>query len=149
MGWLDQIKASVTIPEVLSYYRIEQWGSRALCPIHVSDHQLSFSFNDEVYYCFNCGSKGSVLDLVAAIEQCDIYDAAAFLAVKYKIQASSLGDNKRLMERVERYKSIAQLEFEEANQAFQLFPLEEYRGFSKETIAKWGLQKTSEDDIYI
>lgn len=147
-NFLERVRQSVTIGEILATYGVEVWGNRAYCPIHGSDRQVSFSFNDEVYNCFQCGSKGSVLDLVAALENCDIYEAAALIATRYKIGTSEVGEAKKLLNRVEKYRSITESEFEEVS-GFDLTTLEDFRGFSKEAIKHFGLAKTNQDEVYI
>lgn len=83
--WVDfrAIKAQVTITQVLDHYGInwlrkEQDELVGRCPIHRGDGERTFhvSVDKNVFHCFSCKKRGNVLDLVAAIEECSIRDAA-------------------------------------------------------------------------
>jgi DNA primase len=85
------IKARVTINDVLSRYRIDlkrvnQTTQRGNCPLpsHTSKSKNTFYVNEakSVWYCHsdsckkNGRSGGNVIDFVAAMEPCSVYDAA-------------------------------------------------------------------------
>jgi DNA primase len=86
--WVDfkELKSAVPITAVLEHYGID-WmrpqGAKAAgelrgrCPIHAGDNPDSFSVNTKknIFQCFGCGAKGNVLDLVAAMEKCNMRDA--------------------------------------------------------------------------
>ena len=39
-------------------------NGRAACLLHGGDNPTAFSYTDEVWFCFACGSKGDKIDLV-------------------------------------------------------------------------------------
>jgi DNA primase len=85
INWLDfqSIKRGVTLESVLRHYRVELRRSgkdqyRGRCPIHRGDGKDAFHVNltRSVFHCFSCGVGGTVLDFVAAMEGCSLFDAA-------------------------------------------------------------------------
>ena len=88
VDWLDfkSIKREVKLESVLRHYRAELRRSgkdqyRGCCPIHRSEGREAFPVNlaRNVFHCFACGAGGTVLDLVAAMERCSLYEAAQTL----------------------------------------------------------------------
>jgi DNA primase len=83
-NWVDfkAIKQAVTIEQVLDHYglKLKRSGKelRGPCPIHKGEGTETFHANTEknAFHCFSCNAKGNVLDLVAAIENCSVRDAA-------------------------------------------------------------------------
>jgi DNA primase len=83
--WLDfkSIKSEVSLESVFRHYRVELRRSgkdqyRGRCPIHHGDGREAFhaNFARNVFHCFACGAGGNVMDFVAAIERCSVYEAA-------------------------------------------------------------------------
>jgi DNA primase len=77
------IKRGTTMESVLRHYQVElrQSGKdqyRGGCPIHRGDGCAAFHVNlaRNVFHCFACGAGGTVLDFVAAMEGCSLFDAA-------------------------------------------------------------------------
>ena len=58
---------------------------QGLCPLHEEDSASFTVYPDNHYYCFGCGRHGDVVDLLAALDQLSIKDAA------HKLSASSSG----------------------------------------------------------
>ena len=88
IDWLDfrSIKREVKLESVLRHYRVELRRSgkdqyRGRCPIHRGEGREAFHVNlaRNVFHCFACGAGGTVLDLVAAMERCSLYEAAQTL----------------------------------------------------------------------
>jgi DNA primase len=89
-NWIEfaTIKRAVPLAAVLEYYRIhelrrsgrDQWRGR--CPLHGGEGRETFHVNtaEQVFHCFSCGAGGSVLDLVAKIEGCGLWEAAQKLS---------------------------------------------------------------------
>ena len=73
---------------VLEHYRIGELKRsgknhlRGRCPLHRGEGRETFHADtaEQVFHCFSCGAGGSVLDLVAAIERCDLRQAAEKLS---------------------------------------------------------------------
>lgn len=85
INWLDfkSIKRTVTLESVLRHYQVKLRRSgkdqyRGCCPIHRGDGRDAFHVNlaRNVFHCFACGAGGTVLDFVAAMEGCSLFDAA-------------------------------------------------------------------------
>lgn len=84
--WVDfkEVKANVSIEQVLNYYGIpykEARGNKLLlaCPLHEGDNPRAFhvDLSKNVFKCFTgCKKGGNVLDLMMALEDLPIRDAA-------------------------------------------------------------------------
>jgi DNA primase len=77
------IKRSVTMESVLRRYQVQLRRSgkdqyRGCCPIHRGDGHNAFHVNSvrNIFHCFACGAGGTVLDFVAAMEGCSLFEAA-------------------------------------------------------------------------
>jgi DNA primase len=88
-SWIEfaAIKQAVPLLRVLEQYQVslrrsgkDQW--RGACPLHGGEGRDAFHVNTakQLFHCFSCGAGGTVLDLVAGLEQCDIPEAAQKLA---------------------------------------------------------------------
>jgi DNA primase len=96
--WVDfkQVKAAVSMEMVLAHYGVN-WlrksGAelRGKCPIHQGDSERAFhvNLNKGAFNCFSCKAHGNVLDLVAAIEQCTVRDAAIKLAKWFQVDSTA------------------------------------------------------------
>ena len=84
-NWLDfqSIKRGAPLESVLRHYRVPLRRSgkdqyRGCCPIHRGDGRDAFHVNlaQNVFHCFACGAGGAVLDFVAAMESCSLFEAA-------------------------------------------------------------------------
>ena len=56
----------------------------ALCPFH-NDRHPSLYVADDHYYCFACGERGDVIDLVSKLFQLSLYDAARKLMADFHL----------------------------------------------------------------
>ena len=77
------IKCSVAMESVLRHYQVQLRRSgkdqyRGCCPIHRGDGHNAFHVNSarNIFHCFACGAGGTVLDFVAAMEGCSLFEAA-------------------------------------------------------------------------
>jgi DNA primase len=96
-SWVEfaWIKQAVPLMAVLERYQIgglrrsgqEQWRGR--CPLHDGEGQDSFHVNtgQQLFHCFSCGAGGTVLDLMAALEQCGVREAAQKLVMEWGLVA--------------------------------------------------------------
>jgi DNA primase len=85
INWLDfkSIKRTVRLESVLRHYRVElrpsgKYQYRGCCPIHHGDGRDAFHVDlaRDVFHCFSCDAGGTVLDFVAAMEGCSLFEAA-------------------------------------------------------------------------
>lgn len=85
--WVDfsDVKQTVSMRMVLDHYGItglRKYGKgndlRGVCPVHKGENDRSFSVSLEknAFRCFSCKARGNQLDLVAALEDCSVRDAA-------------------------------------------------------------------------
>jgi DNA primase len=100
-GWVEfaSVKRAVPRMKVLEQYRVgglrrsgkDQWRGR--CPLHGGEGQDTFHINvaRQLFHCFSCGAGGTVLDLVAALEQCGVWEAAQKLAAGWNLPAMDAG----------------------------------------------------------
>ena len=79
---LARVKREASFALILDRYGIKALGDRAqrmaLCPFHAdTTPSCSIHLERNVFHCFGCNAKGSVLDFVAKMENLSIRDAAA------------------------------------------------------------------------
>jgi DNA primase len=94
-GWVEFafIKQTVPLLRLLEQYQItglrrsgkDQW--RGVCPLHGGEGRDAFHVNTarQLFHCFSCGAGGTVLDLVAALEHCELPEAAQRLAARWNV----------------------------------------------------------------
>lgn len=94
-SWVEfaSIKQTVPLLRVLEQYQVrglrrsgkDQW--RGVCPLHGGAGRDAFHVNTakQLFHCFSCGAGGTVLDLVAALEQCEVREAAQKLASRWNV----------------------------------------------------------------
>lgn len=97
-SWVEfaSIKQAVPLMKVLEQYRIaglRRSGKdlyRGRCPLHGGEGRDAFHVNTakQLFHCFSCGAGGSVLDLVAAIENCGLREAAQKVAAWWGVPGS-------------------------------------------------------------
>jgi DNA primase len=95
-GWVDfdAVKQAVSLEAVLRYYQVpglrkNRHQLQGCCPIHRGRREDSFraSLRQNVFHCFACQARGSVLDFVAGMERCSIRQAALRLQHWFDIGA--------------------------------------------------------------
>ena len=71
---IEKIK-EINIIDVAKSYGVQVIADKkCICPFH-ADINPSMIFNNNHFYCFGCGKKGSVIDFVMEKEKCNVYDA--------------------------------------------------------------------------
>jgi len=97
--WVDfsAVKRTVSLEIVLCHYRItglrrHRDQLQGCCPIHHGQRDDSFRVHltKNIFQCFACDAGGTVLDFVAAMEQCSIREAALRRQQWFGIGASGL-----------------------------------------------------------
>ena len=93
--WIEfaEVKRAVPLMRVLEQYRVgdlrrsgkDEWRGR--CPLHGGEGRDAFHVNTakQLFHCFGCGAGGTVLDLVAAMEQCGLREAALKLVTRWNL----------------------------------------------------------------
>ena len=81
----ETIKAAVPIKQAAEHYGLKANRSgMACCPFH-HDRHPSLKLNEDYFFCFGCGAKGDVIDLVARLFDLSGYEAAQRLVSDFGI----------------------------------------------------------------
>ena len=81
----ETIKAAISVKQAAEHYGLKAGrNSMACCPFH-SDRHPSLKLNEDYFFCFGCGAKGDVIDLVARMFDLNGYEAAQRLAADFGI----------------------------------------------------------------
>ena len=87
MDYAEKIKSMVTMPEMMEQYgfRLDKAGF-CKCPFH-SERSASFKAypGERGYYCFGCGTHGSVIDFVMLYFGLSFKDALAKINVDFSL----------------------------------------------------------------
>ncbi|HEU4470761.1 MAG TPA: DNA primase [Flavisolibacter sp.] len=151
---IQQIQARIDILDVVgSYVRLKRRGANylGLCPFH-NEKTPSFTVSPskEIFKCFGCGKSGNTISFLMEHDKLSYVEALRWLAARYNIEVEeteSSPEQKLQQQTAESLYIInqfaqqfyAQTLFEtEAGQDIGLSYLKE-RGFSEETIRKFGL----------
>jgi DNA primase len=147
----EEIKHSVKIGEVLRRYgypTFDRESYRIPCPIHRGrDANFSVSERDGLWNCFSvCGRGGSVIDLVAALDDITIPEAVKKLREDFQLTPIQAGAMvaREYKSKSERLVSFNKTESSEIETPELTWLEEGYRGFNARTISHWGLARTEE-----
>ena len=76
----ETIKAAISVKQAAEHYGLKvNRNGMACCPFH-NDRHPSLKLNEDYFFCFGCGAKGDVIDLVARLFNLSSYEAAQKLA---------------------------------------------------------------------
>ena len=85
MTMYETIKAAVPMRQAAEHYGLKtSRNGMACCPFH-HDRHPSMKLNEDYFFCFGCGAKGDVIDLVARLFDLSGYEAAQRLASDFGI----------------------------------------------------------------
>ena len=85
MNLFETVKARISVPEAARAYGLTVTRHcMTRCPFH-DDRHPSLKLNPDFYYCFGCGAKGDVIDLVARRFDLSLYEAARKIAEDFSI----------------------------------------------------------------
>ena len=85
MNLFENIKAAVTVRQAAEHYGLKvSRNNMVCCPFH-NDRHPSLKLNEDYFYCFGCGAKGDVIDLVARLFDLTSLQAAQKLAYDFGI----------------------------------------------------------------
>lgn len=143
----ERVKAHNDIREVLSSYGVlcpsNRDHFRVPCPVHVgADRNMSVDGRRGIFYCFVCGAKGTVIDLVAAMDGITVSEAAARLGeglIGVEVDKNAI-NGRKAMRQVEKWREFARATTGRVAIPFHLTDLQEgYRGLSRKAILHYGL----------
>ena len=81
----ETIKAAIGVKQAAEHYGLKvNRNGMACCPFH-HDRHPSMKLNEDYFFCFGCGAKGDVIDLVARLFDLSGYEAAQKLAADFGI----------------------------------------------------------------
>ena len=81
----ETIKAAISVKQAAEHYGLKAGrNGMACCPFH-NDRHPSLKLNEDYFFCFGCGAKGDVIDLVARLFDLSGYEAAQRLASDFGI----------------------------------------------------------------
>ena len=76
----ETIKVAISVKQAAEHYGLKvNRNGMACCPFH-NDRHPSMKLNEDYFFCFGCGAKGDVIDLVARLFNLSSYEAAQKLA---------------------------------------------------------------------
>ena len=79
----ETIKAAISVKQAAEHYGLKvSHNGMACCPFH-NDRHPSLKLNEDYFFCFGCGAKGDVIDLVARLFDLSSYEAAQKLALDF------------------------------------------------------------------
>ena len=85
MTMYENIKAAISVKQAAEHYGLKaSRNGMACCPFH-HDRHPSLKLNEDYFFCFGCGAKGDVIDLVARLFDLSGYEAAQKLAADFGI----------------------------------------------------------------
>jgi len=85
MTMYETIKAAIPVKQAAEHYGLKaSRNGMACCPFH-NDRHPSLKLNEDYFFCFGCGAKGDVIDLVARLFDLSGYEAAQRLAADFGI----------------------------------------------------------------
>ena len=86
MTMYETIKAAVPVKQAAEHYGLKvSRNGMACCPFH-HDRHPSLKLNEDYFFCFGCGAKGDVIDLVARLFDLSSYEAAQKMAADFGIR---------------------------------------------------------------
>ena len=100
------IKAAISVKQAAEHYGLKvNRNGMACCPFH-NDRHPSLKLNEDYFFCFGCGAKGDVIDLVARLFSLSSYDAVKKLAADFGVA----GQKPSILAKLQRGKSQAEAE---------------------------------------
>lgn len=148
------------ILEELNFQHIKPSGSqlRACCAIHGGDEPTAFTINKRtgMYYCHTGHCSGDIYDCIMGVLECNFADAVRWLA---DLQGVTVNwDTEVIDENYFRNEAQAFMDSMTNKKKPKILPnfdtskysfsgVTEYRGYSPETIAHWGLRYCENGDL--
>lgn len=80
---VEEIKQSITMPDILNRYGVNIKNKMCCCPIHKETHPSMQVFKDG-YYCHACGSHGDIFTFIQEMESCNFRTAFLSLGGTYE-----------------------------------------------------------------
>ena len=81
----ESIKAAISVKQAAERYGLKVSRSGMACCLFHHDRHPSLKLNEDYFFCFGCGAKGDVIDLVTRLFGLSSYEAAQKLAADFGI----------------------------------------------------------------
>ena len=81
----ESIKAAISVKQAAEHYGLKVSRSGMACCLFHHDRHPSLKLNEDYFFCFGCGAKGDVIDLVTRLFGLSSYEAAQKLAADFGI----------------------------------------------------------------
>ena len=81
----ESIKAAISVKQAAEHYGLKVSRSGMACCLFHHDRHPSLKLNEDYFFCFGCGAKGDVIDLVARLFGLSRYEAVQKLAADFGI----------------------------------------------------------------
>lgn len=161
---VERIRDAVDVRELLRNYNAQHiHGSgniRCCCPIHQGDNKTAFVFSEhsKVYYCHtgSCGG-GDIFDFVMNMEDCSFRKSIEILADMFKVsvdwQNETIEENpfreeaKKFIEQMMKRNNKSQLPEFKIPSDMKFAKVNDYRGYSPETIKHWKFLYATEGEL--
>ena len=85
MTMYETIKAAISVKQAAEHYGLKVSRSGMACCLFHHDRHPSLKLNEDYFFCFGCGAKGDVIDLVTRLFGLSSYEAAQKLAADFGI----------------------------------------------------------------
>ncbi|MBD3343287.1 MAG: hypothetical protein GF353_29595 [Candidatus Lokiarchaeota archaeon] len=97
---IEKLKQMMNWEDVLRYLGFEKINTvkrRCQCKIHGGQNANSFSWNNNLFYCFACHQSGDVIDLIKIIHRCDFKMALKIMEsiTGYNLKKSDISYKKK------------------------------------------------------
>ena len=79
----ETIKAAISVKQAAEHYGLKVNRNGMACCLFHNDRHPSLKLNEDYFFCFGCGAKGDVIDLVARLFDLSSYEAAQKLAADF------------------------------------------------------------------
>ena len=118
----DRIKQEINILELTEHYGISVKNNKALCPFHQDKNaSLTFYPKNNRFYCFGCGVRGTVIDLVMKIENKTFNEAIKYLSEHYHIAGNHQDKTEIKTLRKQNMKTTKEITTQDQKEIYQYF----------------------------
>lgn len=146
--FLDNLKSSVSMEDVLSSFGIDTSKNPTACPFHSSQGGKCLGFNNEIAHCFHCDNAWNIFSFVKDMKRCDFRESLEYLA-----NLSGLQDELEISRKkyIERLKVQQKDEKRDVKDMFLDFVKNKKWGDATEVLVNWILRNnyiyTTKDDL--
>lgn len=121
---VELIKSSLSLRDIINHYGLngDEKHGRIPCPFHHGNNRNAFSFNDNLYQCWNCGASGDLISFVMQYDGLNFNDALDRINDMFNLwhPGKPLSINQKKKIESERYKrKMQKIEKEQINHEYE------------------------------